>query len=81
MEYLGSHMHTLDLCRHNCIGNHHYGDQTVVRDECVLAYIDAHELEQRVAITAAHPAARVATVYWNHLTEAEMELAKELTHA
>lgn len=80
MTYLGSQMHTLDLCTHQC-ESHHYGNQAVVRDTCVLAYVDAKEIERRLAITAAHPAARVATIYWNHLTEAEMKLAKELTHA
>ena len=75
---MGSQTHILDLCYHQC-KNKHYGNQGIVRDDCVLAYIDALDTTRRVAITADHPAARVAVIYYNHLTEAEIELAEELT--
>lgn len=75
--YLGSPMHTLDIATHHC-QQHTYGDQTLVRDDCVLAYIDAELLSDRVAITSQHPAARVATLYFNHLTVAEVTLARDL---
>ena len=65
------------LAEHTC-GNHHYGDQAMVRECCVEDARKARAQRDRVAFTESHPASVVARAAWSCLTDAERDIVGPL---
>lgn len=68
-RYIGSH-----TCERE-----HYGDQSVVRDGCILEAFYLNETANRCAMTSAHPSAELLRCAVDHLTDAERSILKSMT--
>jgi hypothetical protein len=58
------------LGEHSC-NQHHYGDQSLIRECCIDDARKYKALTLRNAITDQHPAYRLFLAAWNSLTDAE----------
>lgn len=60
---------------------HHYGDQTLIRDDTVLMGALLIEQADRYALTHHHPAVKTLDAFESMMTEAELVEARELAIA